>query len=179
MRGRIKVRLRRKHNCTRFSGNGAVSNHGNVREGEQTPLLGKSLAGNLQFAESFYPLVGVALARAAGSESLAQFAPSEAPYSNTGVGRWVAVSLSHEITSRYIASKAHLVHKGLFRVRAASPLMNMARLECLYVKTLAVNMPWVGFKRYPNLERCPLSRFRPNLEFSTQRACALFHASDT
>ena len=57
MRGRIKVRLRRKHNCTRFSGNGAVSNHGNVREGEPTPLLGKSLAGNLQFAESFYLLV--------------------------------------------------------------------------------------------------------------------------
>jgi hypothetical protein len=43
---------------------------------KQTPLLGKSLAGNLQFAESFYLLVGVALARAAGSESLAQFAPS-------------------------------------------------------------------------------------------------------
>ena len=63
-------------------------------------------------------------------------------------------------------ASTHLIHNSFFKGRAASSPMNMARFESLYVKTLAVDMPWLGFERYPNLKRCPLSRFRTNFEFS-------------
>ena len=71
-----QVRLRRKHYCTRFVETVQYQTMGMLERMKQTPLLGKSLAGNPQFAESFYLLVGVALARAAVLSLWLSFAPS-------------------------------------------------------------------------------------------------------
>jgi hypothetical protein len=52
MRGRIKARSVQNALAVAFGANGAALTLGDVREGKRTPLLGKSLASNPQFAGS-------------------------------------------------------------------------------------------------------------------------------